>query len=141
MAQFEIIPVSGNADIPDVLRRIQTNVAKVVDQLTQAQSPSIQVEQVNANYRMRGTEDVILVDAHAAQSQISIVLPQPQAMTKRLTVHVTLGGTWPVAVKASDIPGNVKIGDKNQLVLPAGSTGTIDLISTGTGFSALQVVT
>ena len=37
MAQFEIIPVSGNADIPDVLRRIQTNVAKVVDQLTQAQ--------------------------------------------------------------------------------------------------------
>jgi hypothetical protein len=109
--------------------------------LTQAQSPSIQVAQVNANYRMRGTEDVILVDAHAAQSQISIVLPQPQAMTKRLTVHVTLGGTWPVAVKASDFPSNVKIGDKNQLVLPSGSTGTIDLISTGTGFSALQVVT
>jgi len=119
-----------NPKDPDVVQ-LQQNTADAVVALSKEADPSVVVLSVSSNTKLVGNEDVVLVDASTATSQISLVLPGPRQLKTILTVKVTKTGSQSVIVKATDIPSVITIDGGSSITLQSGS---IRVVSDGRNF-------
>lgn len=123
-----------NADV----RQLQQNVADAVEALDSKATPALGVLSVTASRGLVGNEDVVLVDSSSATGEISLVLPAPRALTRRITVHVTKAGSFPVSIKAVDIAqtNSPTINGAAKVSIPAGEEGTLTVVTDGRVFAA-----
>jgi hypothetical protein len=84
------------------LNRFRSDVAEVVQQLDVADQPNVVVKTVTGNLSLTGTEDYVLVDMSGATRDVYLLLPQPGAMSRAITVKLTKPGKAGLYLKGSD---------------------------------------
>jgi hypothetical protein len=84
------------------VNRLRQDVAQAVSELDQADKPNIVVKAVTGNLTLTGTEDYVLVDMSSALQNVYLLLPQPGAMTRAITVKLTKPGKAGLFLKGSD---------------------------------------
>jgi hypothetical protein len=119
---------------PDV-RQLQQNVSDALQGCQPEGGSRIGVLSVSANTKLTGNEDVVLVDAGSATAEISLILPGVKVLRRALTVKITRAGSFPVVVKAVDIPStsSPRIDGENQVTVD----GKLTVISTGRAFQTI----
>lgn len=122
----------------DQLRDVQTNVSNAVAELDAKGIPPLGVLAVEAGRALVGNEDIVLVDASGATSELFFVLPSPRALKRALQVWVTRAGPFAVTVKAVDIPSfsTPRINGSNTISIPAGSETSLTVVSDTRNFWA-----
>jgi hypothetical protein len=90
------------------LGQLQKNIVDAFG-LVPAGNAALSVVSCTGNYSCTGKEDVILVNLTGTTSQVQVLLPNPAALQRQLTVRVTAAGMFPLVVKAMDKPGATKI--------------------------------
>src|SRR5690349_5650203 len=84
------------------MNMLQTDVAQAVEALSSADSPVVSVLQSNSGQSLSGSEDYVLVDMSSAINDVYLLLPQPGALIRAVTVKVTAPGKRSLFLKASD---------------------------------------
>jgi len=126
-------------DTPDAtIRQLQQNIADAVDQLANQPAPPLGVLSISSGRTLVGNEDVVLVDASQAAAELTLILPAPRLLTRRLTVHVIKAGAFPVTIKTVDIPVSTSptINGAPKVSIPSGQEGTLTVVSDGRVFAA-----
>lgn len=105
------------------LNWLRADVAEAVQELDAADAPNVVVKQVSGNLSLTGDEDYVLVDMSGALRDVYLLLPQPGAMTRAITVKLTNAGKQKLFIKGSDdgktlINGasNVQVNDSVKVV-------------------------
>lgn len=135
MATIALKPV----DTPDpTLRQFQQNVADVVEQLANQPAAPLGVLSISSSRTLVGNEDVILVDSSQATAEVTLILPAPRLLQRRMTVHVVKAGGFAVTIKTVDIPVSTSptINGVQKVSIPSGQEGTLTVVSDGRVFAA-----
>lgn len=122
------------------LREVQQNVADAVAALSSAPPPAVGVlGPVTASRGLVGNEDVVLVNSSAATAELFLVLPPVKLLQRILRVKVSDAGSFPVSVKAVDIPQTTspKIDGGNVVSIPSGTEGSLSIVSDGRNFHTI----
>ena len=96
------------------LNTLQTDVSQAVEALNQADQPVVTVLQTAKTQALTGSEDYVLVDMSGALQDVYLLLPDPSAMSRALTVKVTAQGKKSLFVKGSDT-GTVKVNQASMV--------------------------
>lgn len=94
MAQFRPVPT----DDP-VLKQIQDSISSAVNELSREQGLSV-IPVSAGTYRVTGSEDVLVCDT--SNGQITVLLLNPKAKSKVLTIKKTGQGFNKVLVRSGD---------------------------------------
>ena len=118
------------------VREFQQNTADAIEALDTKPVKALGVLSVTAGRTLVGNEDVVLVDASAATTEIALILPSPRVLQQAITMKVTRAGGVPVSVKAVDIPSTSTptIDGGNAVSLPAGAAQSLTIVSDGRNF-------
>jgi len=114
---------------PEV-NRLRADVDDVVRQLDSADAPNVVVKQLTTSSTLSGDEDYVLVDMTGATKDVYLLLPQPGAVSRAITVKLTKGNGKSLFVKGSDA-GTVKINNGTE---PVKVTDSVKVIATPTQF-------
>jgi hypothetical protein len=111
--------------------QLQQNAFDAVAALAAQKAPAVGVVSLSSNAKLVGNEDVVLVDASTATAAISLILPNVKQLQRDVIVKVTKAGSFPVTVKAVDIPSVAAptIDGKASVSIPAGSEGRVQIVS------------
>ncbi len=122
------------------LQQVQRNVADAVEALSNQKVPALGVLRVSSNQKLVGNEDVVLVDASTATTDVTLILPSVKALQRLLRVKVVrASSTYAVVIKAVDIASTSSptIDGVASVSIPAKSNGSVEIVSDGKNFSTL----
>ena len=84
------------------LNWLQSDVAQAVQELNEADQPTVTVLPANSSQSLTGNEDYVLVDMSSAIKDAYLLLPAPSTVVRAITVKLVKPGKTKLFVKASD---------------------------------------